>query len=78
MLDPSRYQQVIDHPHLVRDKTSGALINTNVDEFEAYRKARDLKLKEQQEKQDLANRISNLENDMSDIKGMLQKLLEKT
>lgn len=62
--------QVVDNKDLVKDMKTGAVINTN---RTAYLQAleRDRKAKEEKE------RIAKLETEVSDIKQMLQKILER-
>lgn len=58
---------------LVKDITSGAILNVDNDKLEAYRKA-----KQNASKADLANeRLNKVENDIDDIKQMLQQLLKR-
>jgi hypothetical protein len=56
--------------NLFRDPSSGAIINKDRSNAKIAREA-SLKYKEDQ------NRLTNLENDMSEIKDMLKKLLKK-
>jgi len=72
------YLKVTDHENLVRDTRSRALLNTDRSELEAYYAERDMKLKELQEKQALENKVNKLEQDMSDIKNLLQQLVTRT
>ena len=67
----NRYIPVEGHDNLVRDTISGAIININTDERQKRRILKQLKAKEKQ-------RFENLENEMSEIKNLLQKLLEKS
>lgn len=69
--------QIKDKDGLVRDMSSGAVLNTNKSDYENYlnRKAqakieRDAKIKQQEE-------INNLKNEISEIKQMLLALLNK-
>ena len=72
------FVQIKDKENLVRDTDSRALLNTNVSEFEAYYAERDLKIKEMQAKQALENKVTKLEEDMSEIKDMLRQILTRT
>jgi hypothetical protein len=72
------YLKVTDHENLVRDTHSRALLNTDRTELEAYYAERDIKLKELQEKQALESKVNKLEQDMSDIKNLLQQLVTRT
>ena len=62
--------KVENHPGYVRDTLTGAILNTNVEEIRAA-KAR--KAAKEKEKED----INNLKNEVSDIKNMLGKIIEK-
>lgn len=67
------YIKVKDHPGLVRDKRSSAILNTSGDDLAKYREERDQKMKLQQTIQEVAE----LKNDMAEIKDLLQQLLKK-
>jgi myo-inositol-hexaphosphate 3-phosphohydrolase len=55
---------------LVRDTETGAIVNTNREEYLAWKREQDAKQRE-------ANRLDNLEKDMSEIKDLLKQLLNK-
>jgi uncharacterized protein YlxW (UPF0749 family) len=68
--------KVEGHKDLVRDTKSGAIININKKEID---RARRLKAERQQKKQtfeNLQSEVKNLKNDVSDIKKLLEKLVE--
>jgi hypothetical protein len=67
----SSFIKVEGRPDLVRDKSSGAIININTSEFEKVRLAKAARKREQQELQDL-------KNDVSEIKSLLRQLIEKS
>ena len=58
------------HPGLVRDKNSGAILNINSNEIEAARERKALRKQKDQE-------FENLKNEVSEIKELLLKLVEK-
>ena len=64
------YIDVEGHPGLVRDKNTGAILNTNEQEVEAAR-ARKKAWKEKQKEFD------ELKNDVSELKDMMKQILEK-
>jgi len=66
----SNYIKVEGHPNLVRDKNSGVILNINKSELNANR----IRKEKQREKD---NEIEQLKNDVSEIKSMLNKLVEK-
>lgn len=72
------FVQIKEKKNLVRDTTSGVLMNTDREEFEAYYAERDQKIKELQEKQSLENKVNKLEEDMSEIKDLLRQLVTRT
>lgn len=72
------YVQIKENKALIRDTESGALLNTDRNELEAYYAERDIKIKELQEKQALESKVNKLEQDISDIKSLLQQLVTRT
>jgi predicted transcriptional regulator len=66
-----RFIPVEGHDGLVRDKVSGAIISINNEEREKRNTIKELKKKEKE-------RLSKLENEMSEIKDLLHKLIEKS
>tara|TARA_Y100000389_G_C17444048_1_gene510450 strand:- start:237 stop:446 length:210 start_codon:yes stop_codon:yes gene_type:complete len=65
-----KYINVDGHKGLVRDKSNGAILNTNKEEIEAARKRKAERLSKEKE-------IIDLKNEVHDIKNMLTKLVEK-
>ena len=62
--------KIKDHDDLVRDVESNAVINTNQTALENYRNKR-------KAKREMINDVTNLKNDVQEIKELLQQLLEK-
>ena len=69
-MNRERYIQVEGNSGLVRDKTTGAILNSNSTEIQ---KARLKKNKEKQQEQE----IQELKKDVSEIKVLLTKLIER-
>jgi hypothetical protein len=72
-MDGNKYHPVLENASLVKESTSGALLNVNVSALEAYKKQK-LQFKKNN---DMDQRILKLENDISDIKSILTTILEK-
>ena len=64
------YIKIEGHRDLIRDNDNGAILNINKDEISAARKR---KLERRQKEQE----IVDLKNEVSEIKNMLNKLIEK-
>ena len=64
------YKQVEGRSDLFRDDDSGAIINTDKSAYVAYKKKYKQRLIE-------INRLEKLENEMSDIKTLLNKVIDK-
>lgn len=62
-----------DFPDFVVDRRHGSLINTNVQKLLAYKEERS----KMRIMQDNSQRLDSLENDIRDIKIMLQQLVEQ-
>jgi hypothetical protein len=65
MIDMNLYK-VKDHPHLVKDMDSKAVLNTNYAALLEYKK-----------KKQMEEEFNSLKSDVEDIKKMLQALLNK-
>lgn len=72
------FVKVKDRDGLVRDLSSGAIINNNTSEYENYIKKRNAskQLREDLDKQ--SEEINNIKNDISEIKHLLITLINKS
>jgi hypothetical protein len=64
-----KYAKIIDHPNLVRDLDSGAVLNVDHNARDNFLKARDAKRKDK-------IRIDTLENDVKMLNSKLDVILE--
>ena len=64
------HKKVEGHPGLIRDLETNAVINNDKSAYQNYILVRDQKLKEKE-------RIDKLENEVGDIKSLLQQLVDK-
>jgi hypothetical protein len=69
--------KVEGHNDLVRDKNSGAIVSINRSEVQQARERKARWKAEQAEQQQLRSDVDQLKNDMSAIKDLLTKLVEK-
>lgn len=65
-----KFDKVHGHPDLLKDPQTGLIVNINTSKAKAVKAAREQKLKEKAE-------LDALKADVSDIKSMLGKLIEK-
>lgn len=72
-----KYLKVEGHDGLVRDISTGAVLNINKVEIERAKELKKQKLLEKENQQSINNRIESLENDVSEIKSLLLNLIEK-
>ncbi len=65
------YTKVMDHDYLVRDNTTGAIINTDKGVFEDVKKLRSggASIK------NLQRDVEDLKNELSDIKNLLKRFI---
>lgn len=66
-----------DHGTLRRDPRTSAVVDVNEEGYRNYKKIREARVQERERVLDMEQRINNMESDLSDIKIMLGKLLEK-
>ena len=64
------YKKVEGHPGLIRDLETNAIINNDKSAYQNYVQLREQKLKEKE-------RLDKLENEVGEIKSLLQKLVDK-
>lgn len=69
------YIKVAGHDGLVRDRATGAIVNTNRADFDAYIARRDVAQRRQEQIDRHEEDITSMRSDISDIKQMLQILL---
>jgi len=65
-----QYLKIEDNPNLVRDKTSNAVLNTDMDALQKYKMKRNIERQRDSE-------ISELKTEMSEIKSLLYQLVNK-
>jgi hypothetical protein len=67
----NQYIKIEDTPDLVKDTNSGALLNTNVQALEAYRKRREKFSKFDE----LENKVVSLEQNINELKSLIIAVL---
>ena len=66
--------KVENHAHLVRDTSSGAILNTDKSGLQEYYRRRELAKKEQAEREETKIRLHKMEEEMQEIKRLLQEI----
>ena len=64
------YLKIEGHEGYVKDPTSGVVLNVNQEEIDAAKTRKALRKQQEED-------INNLKNEVSDIKNMLGKIIEK-
>ena len=72
-----RFVKIENATGLVRDMTSGAIINTNRSAKEAFLKKQQAQMELKEQVQQNAEKIEKIESDVSEIKQMLMLLINK-
>ena len=73
----AEYIQVKDHPDLVRDTQSHAIVNTNMAAYQAAIERSRAAQKQRDELRDAVRDINNLKCEMHEIKNLLLQLVDK-
>jgi phosphoenolpyruvate-protein kinase (PTS system EI component) len=76
MPDRMPFSIVEDHPNLVRDEETRAIINMDIDEYHNYKELKKIKDKEYARVESLENEMKDLKDDISEIKNLLLKALK--
>ena len=66
----SKYSKVEGHADLIRDETSSAIINTNVEQYRLVMKRREVMKAQRSE-------INTLKQEVTEIKDLLKDIIEK-
>lgn len=66
----------IENSRLIRDLHSKAVLNTDKNGLDEYLMKRELAKKQQAEKEETKERLSKLENDMTEIKNLLHEIAQ--
>jgi hypothetical protein len=69
-----KFSKVEGHTNLVRDESTNAIINTNMNEYENYKVLQQIKEKEKQKIETLENNVNEMKNDLNEIKLLLRNL----
>lgn len=67
--------QVKGHPSLFRDKSSNAILNTDMNAYQNYIESKRMKEEEAKRMSDLESDLNSLKTDMNEIKTMLRSLI---
>lgn len=68
---------VTDNPHLRRDAQTGAILDVDDTGYNNYLTQRQERAAQRARISQIEDRINNFESDLSDIKSLLTRLLEK-
>jgi hypothetical protein len=72
------FVKVKDKEGLLRDLSSGAIINNNTSEYENYIKKRNASKQVREDLDKQSEEINNIKNDISEIKHLLITLINKS
>lgn len=71
------FVRVADHPNLVRDRQSNAVIDIDEEAYKKYQKQKEERLNQKVKIQEFEQKLNRVESELSDIKSLLVKILEK-
>jgi hypothetical protein len=70
------YLKVEGHNNLLRDPNTNSIINTNMSEYQQYMSRKSVKNEENQKLQNLESDVTNMKNDLDEIKSLLRSLVD--
>lgn len=71
-----KYLKVENKDGLVRDCSTNAILNIDIDSYNQYVQNYQNKLKESKKIQDLENKIGDIKSDLNEIKTLLKEFLK--
>ena len=69
------YHGITGHSDLLRDSTTGAVVNVNDSDYTQYVARRDAKRLESQKAENIEDDLANLKNEMNEIKSLRKELV---
>ena len=66
--------KVENQQHLVRDTTSGAILNTDRSGLQEYYRRREIAKKEMADREELKDRLIRMEEEMQELKTLLKEI----
>jgi len=69
------YSKIEGHSHLLRNKTTNAIVNNNMSEYQEYIMRKNAKNEENQKMQKLESEVGSIKNDLNEIKSLLRSLV---
>jgi hypothetical protein len=69
--------RVADHPNLVRDRHSNAILDIDEESYKKYQAQKAERLNQKVKIQEFEQKLNRVESELSDIKSLLVKILEK-
>lgn len=72
-----KYSKVEGNKNLIRDEETKAILNTNQSEYDNYITLRNIKKSEVERMQQLESDVSNMKDDLNEIKDLLRSLANK-
>jgi hypothetical protein len=70
------FVRIEEDKHLIRDTSNRAILNTDRVGLENYLAQRQLAKQRLAEQEEMKNKVNKLEEDITDIKGMLRELVQ--
>jgi len=70
------YLKVEGHSSFLRDPHTNSIINTNMSEYQQYVSRRNMKNEEDQKLESLESDVTNIKNDLDEIKSLLRSLID--
>jgi hypothetical protein len=72
-----KYAKVEGHVNLVRDQSTKAILNTDMNEYNNYIALRDSKKSEDEKIKSIESEVEEIKNDLSEIKSLLRSLVNE-
>ena len=71
-----KYLKVVDNPNLVRDTSSGGIINVDEQAYMAYKRNKNIQKQKNRKDQEQESRINMLENKITGMEQTLTQILD--
>ena len=73
-----KYEKVKDHKNLVRDKSTNAIVNKNMNDYNTYIRMKNAKENEMKKIHYIEKDIVDIKSDIDEIKSLLKRLINES
>ena len=76
-MEEREFVKVEGSSSLAKDLSTGVVINTNEEEIQLARRRKEIRLKEKADREQMTNEVSELKDEIAELKALIKAMAEK-